>query len=325
MAGRLFISNSNMKKLLFKIIIVLVSLVIIDKLTGLVGNYIIEKLNEENYVGDAALLNYSLNSVTPDIVIVGSSTALCHYNPKIISDSLSFKEEGDSIRVFNAGASTQGIAYANALVKSIISRRVPKLIIMDLQPQFLYYGFSNEQMSTLRPYYGYNDYITEVFNIHTTGREQFLLKSNLYRLNTNFLRLALSFIKPTGSDGFYAHEGELEEMPKKIDEELPDSFDENSVKELCEIVEICNSNRVKLVFVISPYLNHVYKDKYVIDKVEQLCEQLKVPLINKETTLKYQKKEYFFDQRHMNVEGAQLFTKDLCGDIKSISIDAYIE
>ena len=311
-------------KFIYKVLIVLVSIFIIDRGVGIVGDYIINKLNEDNYVGDAALLNYSLNKVTSDIIIVGSSTALCHYSPQILSDSLT-TYTGESLSAFNAGASTQGMAYAYALVNSVVDRKPPKFIVLDLQPQFLTYGFTKEQKSTLRAYYGFNNYITQVFDTHTEGIDKCLLRSNLYRLNTTFVRLLLSFLKPKGSDGFYSHDGSLEEVPSQVIEKLPPAFNKLSVDEFKRIVEKCKANNIQLIVASSPYLNHQYENADIYDKVTNLCEECGVPFINMESDSMFQKKELFFDQRHLNVDGADAFSQELCVRLKPILVKTNIE
>lgn len=303
-------------KLFYKSLAIILAIILIDILVGFWGNGIITKLNRENYVGDAALLNYSLNKATADVIIVGSSTALCHYDPSIIKDSLS-KYAGRDINVFNAGASTQGMAYADALIKSVIKRERPLMIILDLQQAFLFNDFTPEQQSTLRPYYGYNECITQVFDNHISTREKLLLKSNMYRLNTNFLRLATSFFKEKGSNGFYIHEGELECVPSLIEEPLPHSFNDKSRCEFIDFAKYCKDNGVILIAIVSPYFNHVFTSPQAVEMVQDLCNQEGVPLLDFKNDTTFQHKEYFFDQRHMNVEGARKFTRMICPHLKS--------
>ena len=86
--------------------IVIFGVAVIDVCVGATCRKVVHKLNEKNYAGQVALLNYNLNAVTADIVIIGSSTATCHYNPQIFSDSIS-KHLGSKYTAFNAGAYTQ--------------------------------------------------------------------------------------------------------------------------------------------------------------------------------------------------------------------------
>lgn len=304
-------------KFLKNVLIIVTALFIIDIICGFLGDYIINKTHEKNYVGDAALLNYNLNAVSSDVVIVGSSTALCHYVPSIIRDSLS-QCYGTPIEVFNAGASTQGIAYDYAVVSSIIERQTPSLIIMDLQYKDFVSGFSAEQQSTLKAYYGYNKYITDIFNNHCSYKERMPLNCNMYRLNTTISRLAFSFFKPIGSDGFYPHDGVLETEPSLIVEKTYPQFDEVTIAEFEKIVQLCENRGVKIVVFFSPYYKHQYADESLMTSVQNKLSELGLDYFDYIHDKQFQKSTLFFDQRHMNIDGANLYSKEVCSVIRNL-------
>lgn len=303
-----------MIKLLKYICIIIISIVIIDILIGKLGDVVIRDLNTEIHNGDAALVNYNLNKLTADVIIVGSSTAMCHYNPQIIQDSLSLYSQ-TPISIFNAGASTQGLAYDYALISSIIERKKPKMIILDLHYNDFCEGLNQEQISRLQPYYRYNKSLTDVFNRHLPLRNRILLKSNLYRFNTNFTKLTLSFLKCKGTNGFYAHEGTMDTMPDIEIEKTEYAFNNESVNDFIDIVNMCESNSISLYLIVSPVLNHRFYDSSLVDRVKQLCQENNIFLMDYKDDSRFQKPELYYDRRHLNIQGASLFSSIVISDI----------
>lgn len=303
-----------MIKLLKYICIIIISIVIIDILIGKLGDVVIRDLNTEIHNGDAALVNYNLNKLTADVIIVGSSTAMCHYNPQIIQDSLSLYSQ-TPISIFNAGASTQGLAYDYALISSIIERKKPKMIILDLHYNDFCEGLNQEQISRLQPYYRYNKSLTDVFNRHLPLRNRILLKSNLYRFNTNFTKLTLSFLKRKGTNGFYAHEGTMDTMPDIEIEKTEYAFNNESVNDFIDIVNMCKSNSISLYLIVSPVLNHRFYDSSLVDRVKQLCQENNIFLMDYKDDSRFQKPELYYDRRHLNIQGASLFSSIVISDI----------
>ncbi len=289
-----------------RMIAILAVLAIIDVVIGVLGDTIILKLNNKIYDGDIALLNYSLNKVEPDILIVGSSTAQSDYDPDIFEDRLSCNSK--KLFCFNAGASTQGLPYDYALIRSVIGRNKPKHIILDIIPLQLYQGFSEEQQSRIRPFVGVNQYVKEAFIHNTSYREILLLHSNMYRLNTEFFKLALSFMKNTGSNGFYRHEGSLKKIPNFVKEAIPSELNKMAFCELKRIVSLCKDNGVLLTIVVSPCLNHRYSNDEAESFLKTYCASERICFINYKDNRFFQKCNFFHDQRHMNVNGARLFS-----------------
>lgn len=240
-----------MKRLLVNSIIVLCGIIAIDFAVGYSGEKIIAKLTQQNHTGQAALLGYNLERATADIVVLGGSTASCHFVPQILSDSLS-SFIGRKLTAFNAGAYYQQPSYSYCVLKSIIERRKPKIVIVDIQPQQLGGETVIEALKPLRPYYRINSNVKELLDENETWKNRLLLHSSMFCFNTEIVKLITSFRNSVGADGFDPKDGFVEEV---CIEQEKDNSDLNPVvtSEFERMLSLAKNNDIKLFVVISQY------------------------------------------------------------------------
>lgn len=305
-----------MKRFLTSLLIILASLVIIDVIFGAVFNHIIRLASKQNYAGLTAIGNYNLNTACADIVIIGSSTASCHYDPQVFKDSLSqFVGEGAS--VINAGFHYQQIPYSYCLLKSIVERKVPKIAIVDIQPQHLGGDVNEEALKVLRPYYAFNQNVREVLDENESWPNTLLLRSNMFRLNTEFLKILLSFTKPAGFNGFEKKIGVVDSFSINA---KPDCHPINSVflREFEEMISIARDKGIMLFICMSPRLTYTDKESESYKMINFVCEKYQVPFIDYSNDSLFMRSELFFDSVHMNTTGADLYSKIVCHDITEL-------
>ena len=89
-----------MKKIIYKLIILLAIVIAFDQGYGKVCNYLVEHPKG----GSGYLDKYICDSTTADILIFGSSKAKNQYDPEILEDTL-------GMSVFNCGTHGMGIIY----------------------------------------------------------------------------------------------------------------------------------------------------------------------------------------------------------------------
>ena len=195
-----------MKRFIIKGLIVLIGVIIIDLSVGLLGKSIVVNVARENHSGQAALLGYNLQTAIADILVIGGSTASCHFIPTILSDSLSLYT-GERLTAFNAGAYFQQPSYSYCVLKSIIERKIPQYVIVDIQPQQLGGRTVVAALKPLRPYYTVNKNVKEILDENETWTNRILLNINMFRFNTEIIKIAASFRNPIGADGFDPKEG----------------------------------------------------------------------------------------------------------------------
>ena len=142
-----------MKKFLIKIGIFFSFVLIFDVLSGKVFSFLVDHAKG----GDNKRNNYICNEVKEDILIFGSSRALHHYNPIIISDSL-------KMSCYNCGQNGNGAILNYGRYQLICQRYHPKVLIYDVLADFdlLVGEDSHKYLGWIRAYYDRKG-IPEVF------------------------------------------------------------------------------------------------------------------------------------------------------------------
>ena len=163
-----------MQKFIVKSFVFFTIIVVIDVLSGLFFGYLVE--NSKG--GDTWRINFICNSVNDDILVFGSSRALHHYNPVILSDSL-------NLSCYNCGQGGNGAILNEARYQLILQRYKPKVLIYDVFPEFdLLGGEDNHKyLRYLKAYYERKG-IPEVFE-SIDGLEKYKMLSQMYRYNSN--------------------------------------------------------------------------------------------------------------------------------------------
>ena len=90
--------------------------------------------------------------------------------------------------------------------------------------------------------------------------------------------------------------------------------------EATDMIDICKENNIKLVFAASPHYKTASFIRYA--PIIKICKEKQIPFISfyndEEISLN---KKYFIDSKHMNIEGAKLFTKKFVHELKSRQIE----
>ena len=307
----LYMQVFNMRRFIVKILILFISLFAIDQVAGLIfknwlGNVTTGSLGKDNYICDHC---------TEDILIFGSSRAEYHYNAKLIEDSL-------GITAYNCGASGYGIIQSYGRLCLLAERYHPKLIIMEITPEFdlVDYEDISKDLGGLKGHYDRNC-IKDIFE-RVDPTEKFKMLSYFYRYNSNFvhnpLRLfkAIPFTKNAlGNQGFRTMHKEFDKMKvgEKKEKEVF-KLDEVKLFYLKKIVETARGFS-QIVFVISPYWQG--RNSEIFNSAKHLADSLSIPFLDYSNNPKYFHKDKFFaDGVHLNARGADEFTKDLIIELR---------
>ncbi len=304
-------------KLVFmKFIKFVVILLIIDFVFGSISRQVF--FNQKT--GKYARSTHVIYEANPDILIFGSSHAHRHYIPKVFEEKLQKK-------CYNAGAEGQQLLYHNALQKMVFKRSTPKLIILNIDENFLYKSkVAYDRLSDLHPYY--EDYKSELRPVLELNSKlvDFKLFFKSYQTNSTIihaLRYYLSpqidykgyrplFDKMKSSDNVSSNK---EDLAKEYIEEI----DENFVMAFKEFIANAKSNNVDLIFVTSPTLNKVdFSTNESLNMMKEIAKKEKVPLIDFFNSEQFiHKYELFHDPSHLNNDGSTLFTASIAEFIKN--------
>jgi hypothetical protein len=238
-----------------------------------------------------------------DIAFFGSSRTENHIDCKIIT-----KLTGKSC--VNFGISGSSIGDMLILMKLAENRGITfKRIFMQID-----YNYNNE---------GITDYLTALI-VPFLGNA--VVKNELHKYNKNNSYRNIPFYKYMEFDkiiGFREVFATLINKKSKINIEsnftpkegtglavagkFPTTI-KNTNKELEEMQNLYRFTNTSLVFFTAPYCDAI-KNRNFIDKV-----QIKLPCLKNYIDIFDNKNEYFFDCGHLNIDGAEKFTKIIIKD-----------
>lgn len=291
-----------MKKFLLKMALFAVVLIVLDRAFG----YALAYMSEHSKGGYTEHFQYITNKTNEDVLIFGSSRAVHHYNPKIISDIL-------GLSCYNCGQDGNGIILFYGWWNIISKRYHPKWIIYDITPGYdLYVGEDNHKyLGWLKESYD-EEGVKDVF-LSIDRKEKYKMMSWMYRYNSNWHQIIADYLHPVyefKNNGFLPLEGNVDMMriKEKTSNERIIEFDPIKMGYLVKLIE--QRGKTNIVFVVSPSWYGI--NEMELQPVIELCKSKGIPFINFGNDPKYIHNERFFkDGLHLNEDGADEFTKDL--------------
>ena len=296
-----------MKKFLLKLGLFFLALIVVDRALGMVFSYMGDHA-KGGYIGHH---KYVTDKVNEDILIFGSSRAIHHYNPQIISDSL-------GMSCYNCGQDGNGIILFYGLWQMIKDHHKPKMIIYDVSTSFdLFEGESNQRyLGWLRADYD-RPGVKEIFS-EIDSTEQYKMMSMLYRYNSKFMQNITDFVHPIFTiegNGYLPLKGEMDTMKIRKPEGVKSipKYDEAKLVFINKLID--EAKDVRLCFVASPLWYGM--DEETLQPIRDICKKRKIPFIDYSNDSKYvHNNRYFSDGSHLNAVGADEFTKDLLAEIR---------
>ena len=291
-------------KLFKNLIIFFVIFIILDYCAG----FILEHLYFNSHYGAHHHTTYALEKTEADILVFGSSRANHHYVPEIYSDTL-------GLSFYNTGRDGYGIFYQYALMKIILKRYTPKIIIFDFYGDLTYLKQEYDRLAALVPYCKKHPEIKDIVYLKSKF-EKVKILSKTYRYNSMFLRVLISFLdidkfKKPNNNGYIPLYTKWKDDIKTIDTTNEKPFDPNKVDVLRKMIKLADESGAKLYVCYSPIFQIKNKRKE-IQLCREICEENNVTFWDYSDNRKYiTRKELFGDIHHLNHEGAKLFSREL--------------
>ena len=116
-----------MKKYLLHILLFFAFVAVVDVSVGSFGRY----LQGHAKGGSTRQFDDLVMKDQHDVLILGSSRARHHYDTPFLSDTL-------GLDVYNAGYDGNGVVLAVGILKMVLNRYCPKLVIFDVEPPFVF-------------------------------------------------------------------------------------------------------------------------------------------------------------------------------------------
>ncbi|MBJ2172605.1 hypothetical protein JBL43_00035 [Aureibaculum sp. A20] len=304
-----FILNFNIiKKIVLNISLVFIVVGIFDFLIGNTLRFFYFKESS----GLHYRTTYAIDSTQADVLIFGASTANHHYVPQVFENSL-------NMTYYNTGRDGQGILYQLAVLKSILKRYKPSVIILDHTARFNNSEKDFERLSALLPYYKDHKEIRAIIE-KKSSFEQIKLLSNIYPYNSNMLTIALGnleFNKKRKPDikGYVELNGIWEGALDSINNKGDINNDIIKIRALEEFIELSKNSGANLFIIKSPVF------KISPNNIDSLLTTIslkhKIPFYNfKQDSIFLNNPFLFKDLVHLNKEGATVISNIICDSIK---------
>ncbi len=291
--------NSNLKYILIFFGFIL----LVDIVAGLFYRYKFDSISYSFYGN----INNSLKS-NSEVLILGSSRALHHYKPTVVTDSL-------KLTCYNSGTGGYGLFLNYAVLSERIeTKKSPKVVILDLAPNTMIIGQNSySKLDKLLPYYKKSESFKEIILLNDEF-SKLKLVSNLYIYNSTLYDFIKNDLGESETGNGYSPINQQLDAEKLTPFflESNDYFDENKMAILQKIITLCQKNNIKLFGVVSPTYIKFDKENRIIDKIDSIFNESNTDFFDYSNFSNiYGKPKYFKDQLHMNNLGAEIFSKEL--------------
>ena len=280
----------------------------IDRIAGL-G---LERLYDNTTTGYQGRINSIIKHTGSPIIVVGSSWALHHYVPQILTQST-------SLDVTNCGLEGQGITTNYALIRAVTQRYQPELIVYDINP---HYDVNNNpgtgSFERVRTFTTLK--CRDSLLIAHDPLERIRLMSRIYTYNSTLLDVIATSIagnsiydSPESDNGYIPQHHTLSPTarPPYINEA---SCASNEKIEL--ITRLMTDYKGHIIFFTSPSFTIRHEMDKACNQVKALAARYGVPYhdMRADTTLTG-KPELWDDYDHLNDTGAHIYSKHVAAII----------
>ncbi len=304
-----------MRGVIIKLLSFLFIIVVIDFTVGKIMDAVLIGTQK----GDWGRNNYIANELKSDVLILGSSRAIHHYDPIIFEDSL-------GLTCYNCGEDGMGIILMYARYKLVCERIIPSIVVYDFISEFDYEIDRDDikYLKFLRPLKR-NPVVDSIIN-KISMVERFKLFSNLYTYNSVYLDIVSQFRSKSPSLArkyTYAPLTGMMSYVPQVENENDNFYTEDSIKVyyMNKLIQDCKTNGTKLFFVLSPRYGGY--DTNSNSWLSDLCLRHSIPIYNHYSDLSFcENQEMFNDSYHLNKIGAEAFTSRVAHEILSDNIFA---
>lgn len=287
-----------MRKFLCKLTILFILMSIVYTVTSMTFKHL-----EHTAKGETGRLIYIHEQLTCDSIIMGSSRALHHYNPYILTG------------FYNVGEDRMGIIFNYGRFLLLRDRHVPKCIIYDIEPDYdLLLDDNSTYLGALRPYYHHKGINVIFHDVDSTEAIKMLFP--FYQYNSRLLKVLADNLHPAMSyhKGYSPYIGCQDIIPENLPQDKHDSL---KYKYLKKFINECKLSHIRLIFTASPQLS--YQSDSVYHHIEALCAKEQIPFINHFCDSRYTlHRSYFHNANHLNSVGADIYSQHIKEEIKNL-------
>jgi hypothetical protein len=296
------------KKIIVNSLIIVAVVLAMDLAIGRILRYFYFK----EMSGPHFRITYAMEKTEADVLVFGSSRAIDHYIPEIFETSL-------KMSYYNAGADNMGVLYQTAVLKSVLKRYTPKIIILDF-PGMETGESDYDRLSSLLPYYRTHEEIRSIIESRSPF-EKIKLLSKIYPFNSQIIltilgNLEINTIKKADKNSYTADYEEWKEDLDSIPKSIAYTIDSKIIAYFNEFISDAKKSGAKIFVIYSPIFLK-YDKNQEIDICNRICNSENVPFWDfSKDTLFLQNKQFFKDVLHLNHKGAIIFSNLVAEKIK---------
>lgn len=265
---------------------------------------------------------YSIEKTQAEILIFGASRAQQQYNPV-------FFEERMLQTCYNVGRDGEPIFYYYAILKSVLKRYTPKIIILDIENGvFKESPSSYDKLSILLPFY--KDHVEMRSIIEMRSRfEKLKLQSNVYPYNSLLFKIALGNINTNKSEdikGYVPLTRLWNEPLRTVDLSINYKLDTNKINYYKAFINDCNKANVKLYIVCSPYFLRLKGSDSSMILAKQIADEANIDFFDFSRDESFLANSKLFDDTvHVNTAGSKIFCNQLIDTLNNKSNEVVIK
>lgn len=307
--------KSNLKIFAKKLAFFLAIIYLLDFCTGSLLKYLFFK--HEPVVNES--VTYVLKYSKEDILIIGPSHAHMHYMPGTIADSL-------KMSCYNAGSDGHYILCSYALLKGVLKRYVPKMIILDIRSdEFNTDVAGYDRLSIFLPFYDSEPDMRPIIE-ERSKFEKYKLLSKTYPYNSQILSIINRNVhknkyefKARPDLGFESNNDtiEVKALNRRNEYYKNKAIDNNFVNAYRLFLKECIKNHIKLYVFISPLIPETHIKLKSLEIATKIADSLHVPFFNYSNDKRFKKREYYHDIEHLNLNGARIYTREVINTIRN--------
>lgn len=292
---------------------------LLDQLLGETLRYL-----ERNMRGGERARTYNaVHRANADVFVFGSSRALYHYSPAVMRDEL-------DMEVYNAGRSAQTVLYHLPLLKMILKRHIPKLVILDInEDEFVADQQKYDIVNFLLPYYNEDPSVRSIID-EVRPHYKYFSWSKALPYNSSAISMLWRTIHPLekgSEDGYspvFGRRTRIDSITQNCGQRY--YFDSRIEHAFDEFVGTCQVNRIPLLVIVSPRTMKFACEREDFARVKAAAIRTHVPFLDLSSSEKYRDHpEWMHDSAHLNNVGSSEFSKEIASYLSSRFINGRFE
>jgi len=301
------------RSFILKLFVFIVIVAVVDISVG----KLLEKAYFNQQQGEDALTTYAVKEVQSQMLVFGSSRAVNNFDPAVM-------ENETGLSCFNAGRIGQSVLYHYAVLKTILKRYSPEVVVLSMDAgEFAKDAEDYDKLSSLLPYYNSHPEVRDMVHLKSPI-EKIKLLSSIYPYNS----LLLPIIKGNSineqeknakGNGYISLQrtfpGPVETIDYTANRRQLDSVKINTY---LSFIKECRQRGIKLYVVCPPYIVNPVGKNLSLQIAEKIAGDMGVPYFDLAYDEKFTSRKHLFaDFRHLNLQGSKEFSKFISARISS--------